>query len=175
MRLTGGYGEYRYAGNIANTNQRVYGAAAFADLLVGYQMAFGHLTLKAFAGATFDGHALEPFDASNPVNGAATGAKVVLESWLNLAPSLWLQADGAFATAHAGYMTRARLGWRAMRDISIGVEGGAFGNEASQNGRGGAFVRYEWLTGEMSLSGGISGDIAAPQNPYATFVYLTRF
>lgn len=175
IRLAGGYGEYRYAGTVAGVDQSIYGTATFADLLVGYQMAFGDLTLKAFAGATFDGHGLQPFDDSNPVNGAATGAKVVLESWFNLAPSLWLQADGAFATAHSSYTTRARLGWRASRDIAIGLEGGAFGNEASQNGRGGAFVRYEWLTGEMSVSGGMSGDIAAPRNPYGTFVYLTRF
>lgn len=173
MRLAGGYGEYRYEGG--TPRQSIYGTSAFADLLAGYQMAFGDLTLKAFAGATFDGHLLDPFDEGNPVNGAATGAKVVLESWLNLSPSAWLQLDGAYATAHAGYTTRARIGWRATRSISVGLEGGAFGNEASQSGRGGAFVRYEWLAGELSLSGGVSGDIAEPRNPYGTFVYLTRF
>lgn len=173
MRLAGGYGEYRYEGG--RPRQSIYGSAAFADLLVGYQMAFGDLTLKAFAGATFDGHLLAPFDETNPVNGSATGAKAVVESWLNLSPSAWLQVDGAYGTAHAGYTTRVRIGWRAMHSISLGVEGGAFGNEASRSSRGGAFVRYEWLAGELSVSGGVSGDIAEPRNPYGTFVYLTRF
>lgn len=175
LRLAGGYGEYRYAGNVEGTTQSIYGTAAFADLLVGYQRGFGPLTLKAFAGATFDGHLLDPFDEASKVGGAATGAKGVLESWLNLSPDTFAQFDLSYATAHQTYNSRLRVGYRLNRVFSIGLEGGAFGNLAANNGRGGAFARYEWLGGELSLSGGISGDIAAPRNPYGTLVYLTRF
>ena len=75
LRLSGGYGEYRYAARVDGVTQSIYGTAAFADLLVGYQMAFGGLTLKAFAGATFDGHLLDPFDETNKTEGTATGVK----------------------------------------------------------------------------------------------------
>ena len=175
LRAGGGYGEYRYAAKIGRETLSIYGTAAFADLLVGYQMAFGNLTLKAFAGGAFDGHLLEPFDQNNKVNGSATGAKLVGEAWLNITPATWAQLDASYATAHSAYFSRLRLGFRVTHGISVGLEGGSFGNEASRNGRGGAFARYEWLGGELSVSGGVSGDIAAPRNPYGTLVYLMRF
>lgn len=175
LRLSGGYGEYRYAARVDGVTQSIYGTAAFADLLVGYQMAFGGLTLKAFAGATFDGHLLDPFDETNKTEGAATGVKGAIESWLNLSPSSYAQLDLSYGTAHSTYNSRARLGYRLTNTISLGLEGGAFGNAAGRNGRGGAFVRYEWLAGELSLSGGMSGDLAAPRNPYGTLVYRTWF
>ncbi len=177
LRLVGGYGQYRYSAPIDRTPTSIYGTVAFADLLVGTQMAFGPLTLKAFAGAAFESHTLDPIDTDNAVLGPARGAKWVVEGWLNLTPTLWVQADLANSTAHDGYFRRVRLGWRLTNTVSIGVEGGSFGNASSrnENGRGGAFARYEWLGGELSVSGGLSGDIAAPRNPYGTVMYMTRF
>jgi hypothetical protein len=128
-----------------------------------------------FGGATFDGHLLTPFDEANKVNDAATGAKGVAEAWVNWSPGLWSQIDLAYATAHQTYSSRVRLGYRLTQSFSLGVEGGASGNTASDNARAGAFVRYEWLGGEVSASGGVSGDIAAARNPYGTLVYLKRF
>ncbi len=175
LRLAGGYGEYRYATEISRRNRSIYGTATFADLLAGYQTNWGALTLKAFVGATFDSHVLAPFDPGNSVNGAATGAKAVVESWINLTPSAWMQLDGAIASAHHAYNSRLRLGYRVTPTLSLGLEGGGFGTAASDSGRGGGFARYEWLGGEVAMSGGVSGDVAAPRNPYATIVYLTRF
>lgn len=175
FRFTGGYGEYRYSGWVDGGTETIYGTATFADLLAGYQLGLGALTLKAFAGATFDGHFLTEFDTNNPVNANATGAKGVLEGWLNVTPSTWAQVDLAYATAHASYSSRLRLGHRVAHGLSLGVEGGQFGNEASDNGRLGGFARYDWLGGELSVSGGVSGDIAAPRNPYGTLVYMTKF
>lgn len=175
LRVAGGYGEYRYTGTVAGLTQTIYGSAGFADLLAGYQMGWGALTLKAFAGATFDGHLLTPFDEGNAVSGSARGAKATIEGWLNITPLLWAQLDASYATAHRSYNTRLRLGYRLTPAISVGAEGGGLGNAASDNGRGGGFVRYEWRGGEISASGGVSGDIAAPRNAYGTLVYLTRF
>lgn len=175
VRLSGGYGEYRYPGSIGGRTETIYGTAAFADLLVGYQWGLGALTLKAFGGATFDGHVLTPFDGNNPVNANATGAKGVVEGWLNINPATWAQVDLAYGTAHASYNSRLRVGHRIANGLSIGVEGGGFGNAASDNGRLGGFARYDWLGGEVSVSGGVSGDIAAPRNPYGTLVYLMKF
>ncbi len=175
FRLAGSYGEYRYAGYVDSRLQTVYGTAASADVLAGYQMGWGSWTLKAFAGATFDGHLLTPFDEANEVSGAATGAKAALESWVDITPAFWAQLDASYATAHRNYNSRLRVGYRLTQVISLGAEGGGFGNAASDSGRGGGFLRYEWLGGEISASAGLSGDIAAPRNPYGTLVYLTRF
>ena len=171
----GGYGQYRYSTAIDGKHVKVYGTSTFADLLAGYQMGLGALTLKAYAGATFDGHWLDPFDAGNAVNGRAAGAKGVIEAWLNLSAAAWAQLDAAYGTAHSTYFSRLRVGYRVTQGLSLGVEGGAFGNAASDSGRGGGFARYEWMGGEVSVSGGVSGDIEKPRNPYATVTYLTKF
>jgi Cellulose biosynthesis protein BcsS len=175
VRLGGGGGQYRYSGSIDGVPQSIYGSSAFADLLVGYQMGLGSVTVKAFAGAAFDGHLLDPFDERNPVNAAATGAKGVLEAWVNLSLATFAQVDLGYTTAHDTYSSRVRLGYRLTDELSLGLEGGAFGNAASDNLKAGVFARYAWYGGEISASGGVSGDIAARQNPYGSLVYLKRF
>lgn len=184
FRAAGGYGEYRYGGVADGTLQSIYGTAAFADLLVGYQMGLGRLTLKAFAGLNFDGHLLLPFDEASKLNTPATGAKLILEAWYNATDRIWAQADLSLASAHGSYGGRMRVGYRVyeryMQDLSIGVEAGAFGNDAGDHARGGGFVRYAWYTGEISASAGMAGELAglkntSLKNPYGTLVYLKRF
>ena len=175
VRLASGYGQYRYRTSIDGERQQVHGTAGFADLLVGYHVTTGDLTVKAFAGANFDGHALTPFDPGNPVADRMIGAKAALETWLTLGANDWAALDLSYSVAHASYYSRLRLGHRILPDVSIGLEGGAYGNRASDNARGGGFLRYAWDGGEISASGGVSGDIAKPTTPYATLVYLSRF
>lgn len=179
VRAAGGYGEYSYNGNADGIQQSIYGTAAFADLLVGYQMGIGPLTVKAFAGGNFDGHLLQPFDEANKVGTSASGAKVVLEAWYNVTDRTWAQLDLSWASAHSSYGGRLRAGYRVrqrmLEDLSIGVEAGAFGNDGGDNGRIGAFARYAWFGGEISASAGVSGAIEAPRNPYGMLVYLKRY
>jgi hypothetical protein len=175
VRIAGGYGQYKYHARIDGVRETVYGVASFGDLLAGYQMGLGDLTLKVFAGASFDFHLLTPFDPGNPVSDRVTGAKGAVEAWLNLGQNQWASFDLSYATAHASYYSRMRLGHRLAPSLSLGIEGGAFGNLSSDNGRAGGFVRYEWTGGEISMSGGVTGDIAKPSTPYATLVYLSKF
>ena len=175
VRLGGGGGMYRYTAMIEGARTSIYGTTAFADVLAGYQMSIGSMTLKVFGGATFDAHALDPRDPSNPVDYTASGAKAVVEAWINLTPAAFAQIDASVATAHEAYWSRLRLGYRVTRRLALGLEAGAFGNRTSDSRRAGVFARYEWLDGEISASGGVSGDIAEPRNAYATVNYLKRF
>lgn len=175
LRGTTGYGAYAYTGRIDSVDSTIRGAVSFGDVLLGYQVGLGALTLKAFGGVTFDSHDLRPFDPGNAVNDTAIGAKVALEAWLNLTSRAWASVDLSAATAHESYFGRLRLGYRVLDQVSLGIEGGAFGNAASDNGRGGGFVRYEWAGGELSVSAGVSGNIERPDNPYGTLMLLTRF
>ena len=175
VRLAGGAGRYNYNAVIDGERTKVLGASSFGDLLVGYHVSNGPLTVKAFAGASFDGHLLTPFDPANPVSNRMIGAKAVLEAWLNIGDADWAALDLSWSSAHDSYFSRLRLGHRLGPSLSIGPEGGAYGNRASNNGRAGGFVRYEWDGGEVSASGGVTGDIAKPATPYATLVYLSRF
>lgn len=175
VRLAGGYGQYRYDTTIDGAASTVHGQGSFTDLMAGYQLKAGDLTLKAFAGASLDAHLLTPNDPGNRVNDIAWGPKAAVETWLDLGRLDWVSLDGSWTSAHQTYWSRLRLGHRVLDAVSVGVEGGLLGNEAAKNARGGGFVRYEWESGEISASGGVTGDIARPSNPYATLVYLSRF
>ena len=175
LRMVGGYGEYRYHGGQQVGHATVYGTVTFADLLVGYQAKFAATTIKAFAGVSTDLHELDPDDPDNAVGDDAIGWKAVLEGWLDVTPASWAALDLSLASAHESFSTRLRLGYRLWPELSLGVEAGAFGNEESESGRGGAFIRYEWTGGEISVSAGVSGDIAEPTNPYGSVVWLSRY
>jgi len=175
LRMVGGYGEYRYQGGPAAGDAAVHGTVAFADALVGYQTRFATAIIKAFAGVNADLHGLVPDDPDNAVSGDAIGWKLALEGWLDLTPATWAALDLSYASAHDTYASRLRLGYRVWPALSLGLEAGAFGNAESDSGRGGAFVRYQWAGGEISLSAGVSGDIERPTNPYGALVWLIRY
>ncbi len=175
VRMVGGYGEYRYQGGAQVQNATVDGSVTFADLLVGYQTRYAATTIKAFAGINADLQHLDPDDPDNAVNGDEIGWKAAVEGWVDVNPTTWAALDLSFASAHESFSSRLRLGYRIWPELSLGIEAGAFGNAESESGRGGAFVRYEWAGGEISVSAGVSGDIASPTNPYGALVWLTRY
>ncbi|HXF55380.1 MAG TPA: cellulose biosynthesis protein BcsS [Hyphomicrobiaceae bacterium] len=175
LRIVAGYGEYHYRGGSAVGQATVQGTATFADALVGYQTRLGVAIIKAFAGVNADLHGLDPNDPDNAVSGDAIGWKLGFEGWLDVTPAIWTALDLSYASAHDSYASRVRFGYRLSPELSLGLEAGAFGNAESDSGRGGAFIRYQWLSGEISLSAGISGDIDQPTNPYGSVLWLTRY
>jgi hypothetical protein len=175
FRASGGSGSYRYHTTIYGAPASIYGTPAFADLLVGYQMGLGPLTLKAFVGASFDQHWLQPHDAANELAGQQIGVKGAVEGWLNLTPRAWAALDVAAGTAHSNYYSRLRLAYRVLPSLSVGLEAGAFGHVAGDFSRVGALVRYDWTGGELAVSGGITGDLDRPSTPYVAVMYLAKF
>ena len=178
----------------------------FADFLVGYQTRFGELTAKAFVGPSVISHDIEPLDTETIAIGDETGIKGVIELWLNIGASAWGSLDLSWSSAHNTRAARARVGYRVWQNVSLGLEGGL--NVDSQGecrigmteksacktayqetvdpaglldyGRAGAFARYEWDEGEVSLSAGVLGDSFASDGdveiaPYTTLNWLTRF
>lgn len=165
VRAGGGYGVYTYTtrppaandcrfGN--GTTANIRGRSTFSDILAGYQLQVGALTVKAFAGAAIDTQALAPFDICNANRGRAYGVKGVLETWAELSPKIWLAVDGNWTEAHGGFNAQTRLGFRLTPNLSIGLEEQALGNVAGHQLRSGAFARYAWSWGEAIASGGIS-------------------
>jgi hypothetical protein len=154
------------------------GTVAFGDLLVGYHSQWGPVTLKAFAGLTaVDHRSDEP--TSLPV-GIEVGGKGVAEVWWNVSDRLWTSADLSWSSTPSIYGGRLRLGWRLWPELSSGLEGGAAGTADGDIARVGGFLRYEWATGEVSLSGGLAmdgpnSDWEGPAGPFGTVSVLTRF
>jgi len=174
LRTSGGYGRYRYEGSPAN-GTTFGGINSFADAMLGYQIQFARTTIKGFAGGAGIGHAITPFDSGNEVNGLALGFKATIETWTDVTDALWLSMDGSWTQAHETYGSRMRGGWRVLPEVSIGLEAGLHGNATFEGARGGAFARYAPDWGEISLSGGVTGDIETPDSPYGSLNVLLRY
>jgi hypothetical protein len=171
LRAGGGWGNYTYF----NGGTKIRGEASFADIMAGYHATIGALALKAYAGVAADSHALTPPDLDNALEGTEVGSKLALETWLNLGPLFWTAVDLGWASAHESYSGRARLGWRITPEVSIGVEGGAYGNVEGNGGHGAGFVRYEWVDGEVSATGGATGSLHRPDSPFGALNLTMKF
>jgi hypothetical protein len=178
LRSTIGYGRYSYVYSDAynsikktRTITTISVQKSTADALVGYQLRAGQLTAKAFFGIALLKNELEtPFATLAPVQ-IDTGLKGAVEFWLNLGQSGFGAFDVSYADTRATFSARTRAGLRVWPAISVGLE--ATYNRSDLTGqvqlddavrfrgtlRTGGFVRAEWFGGEISASGGVSGDV----------------
>lgn len=189
LRLVGGYGGYSYAGpravGVGSQTVNFKGTAAFTEALAGYQKQLGPLTVKVFAGLTAAQYRLEPDDPETTIRGPGLGGKVALETWWNIGDRAWSSVDVSWGSLHDSYAARGRLGWRFLPALSAGLEAGGAGNREGDTVRVGGFLRYEWASGELSASGGLSDDklwqgvgrpdVAQSSAPFATLSWLARF
>jgi len=179
VRSGGGYGQYRYDGHRTIRGAMVatefHGIASFSDVMLGYQAQIGAVTIKAFAGAAVATHSLTPFDPKNEVIGFDIGFKAALETWIDLGSSAWTQIDSSWTTAHDTSTTRVRAGWRITPELSFGPEAGRSGSPGYSGASAGGFLRYADGWGELSVSGGVTGDMDHPTRPYATINWLSRY
>lgn len=201
LRFATGYGGYSWSGRArAADGSAAHGSGTtiFADALAGYLKRLGALTAKAFVGVSLSGHTVtelvQPLGipvapGEAPIDGREIGAKAALELWLNIGARGWSSLDLNWTSAHDTYAARFRAAWRAWPTVSLGVEAILNGDQRhdivqfmSEPGldhierRLGAFARYEWYGGEVSLAGGIAA--AADDGgtkPYATLNWITQF
>lgn len=197
LRFATGYGGYSWEGtHRTRIGELPRGAGRFhyAEGLAGYLKRLGPLTAKAFIGISMITHDNTSGTTSNdvgfdPIHGSEIGLKTGVELWLNIGHRGWSSLDLNWTSAHDTYSARFRTGWRAWPTVSLGIEGIVNGDGRydiasflSEPGldhierRVGAFARYEWYGGEVSLAGGLA---AAPEDggtkPYATLNWITQF
>jgi hypothetical protein len=179
LRAVGAYGRYHYDGTLPGDDGEVPvtfdGEDAFLSALVGYQFRPGRLIVKLFAGIEAEDQHIVPHDPHNSVQGSELGLRLQSETWLDISPRLFLSADAAYGTAFQEYCGLARLGLRLRPQLSLGIEGGALGNEEYDAGRGGGFVRLNFRDTEVTLSGGFTGNYLeeTPSGYVALGVYRT--
>lgn len=167
LRATDGYGQYTYN---FDAHTKVRATKTYADALAGYQMRFGELTAKAFLGYAFLSQDFEVPAARLRTTRVDAGLKGALELWLNIGKDGWASLDANYADTRATWSVRSRFGYRVLPTLSVGPEAifnhtdltgeveASTGASFKGNPRIGAFVRYEWFGGEISASGGYSGD-----------------
>lgn len=201
LRVAGGYGQYQYSGRprLTPTAPLNTYTATFhhMEIMVGYQLRIGALTGKAFVGLAMLDHAVPDEIATDLVaRGEAYGAKAALELWLDVGEHAWLSLDSTFSGAHMSYSERVRLGWRLLPGMSVGLEGGVHGYALSDAGlrpeghddvrirpgmKAGAFARYQWASGEVSVAAGVMGeawrlnDDLDVSNGYVAVNLLTKY
>jgi hypothetical protein len=179
LRVAGGYGQYSYTGERRGEVVSFNAETSYGEALIGYQKRFGELTAKAFVGIAAIDHDVAPYDPENGAQGLEFGPKLASELWLNVGTSGWSSLDLSWTSAHNTAAARLRGGYRIYGDVSLGLEGGFNSTNFGDDTRGGAFVRYGWTGGEISLSGGFSGrfleEASTLRDPYATANWLTQF
>jgi hypothetical protein len=162
VRAVGSFGRYHYDGTLPSAGKDVPvtfdGTDAFFAALIGYQLRRGAFTAKLFAGIEAEDQHITPHDPNNAVQGSELGLELLAETWLDISPALFLSADASYGTAFQDYWSLARLGYRLRPKLSLGVEGGALGNEEYDAGRGGGFVRLDCGVAEVTLAGGFTGN-----------------
>jgi hypothetical protein len=163
LRAVGAFGSYHYDGTLL-TDAGTYlpatfqGEDAFISALAGYQFRPGLAIIKLFAGIEAEDQNIHPFDPKNSVQGTEVGLRLQAETWIDVAPKLFVSADASYGTAFQEYCSLLRLGYRLRPRLSLGVEGGALGNQEYAAERAGGFLRVDIQAVEMTLSGGFTGN-----------------
>lgn len=178
LRSTSGQGLYLYeslrSDGFNEAPVTFAGLVTISELLVGYQMRYGPLISKAFAGLTWSFQQVIPHDVENETLGDAIGVKFALENWLNIGEHGWFSLDGTYATPYSQYWVRAQAGWRFVDWLALGAEVGALGNDRYFEARVGGHVRTWFWFGELTASAGLSGDVDE-SSIYASASYLLRY
>jgi hypothetical protein len=162
LRAVGAYGRYDYDGALFDGSNYVAttfdGQDSFAAALIGYQFRPGAVIVKLFGGIAVEDQHIVPHDPNNAVQGTEVGFRLLAETWYDIAPRWFLSADASYGTAFQEYWSLARVGFRVLPKLSLGLEGGALGNEEYDAGRGGGFIRINLRKLEFTLSGGYIGN-----------------
>ncbi|WP_425485230.1 cellulose biosynthesis protein BcsS [Hyphomicrobium methylovorum] len=200
LRLSGGYGHYDYTamtprapcgdatvGDACSEDGRIakrYSVAhSYAHALVGYHFRLGDLIAKTFVGAAMSTQSHKNSETLHASDGTKFGAIGAVELWLNLGEHAYTAVDASYSTARDETSARWRAGYRLLPYLSIGPELRYDKNietgEGIWNGRAGAFIRYEWAGGEVSLAGGVATRVSDWQqddsSPYGTLNVLFQF
>jgi hypothetical protein len=186
-RLRTGAGFWRYSDRpvkwvpgVGDTRVSLKRNGSFADALLGYHKSLGAFTIKAYGGIAYTNESWlqDGLDDGSP--GSALAAKILAETWLNLTPVSFAQLDAGWTSLRSTITARARLGYRITPSVSLGTEAGYWSNVDPESAAGvrawryGGFARYEWSSGEVSLSAG-SADGSYASHYYATANALFRF
>jgi len=162
LRAVGAYGRYHYDGTLFDgadyVATRFDGQVAFAAAFIGYQFHPGAVIVKLFAGIEAEDQLIVPRDPNNSVQGMEIGVRLLAETWYDISQRWFVSADASYGSAFQEYFSLARVGFRVRPKLSLGIEGGALGNEEYDAGRGGGFVRVNFRALEVTLSGGFTGN-----------------
>lgn len=170
-----GLGSYTY-----QTNDGTKGGGKFVttDAMIGWAVASANSNTKLMVGANFQDHKLDSPDPTNPVQGAKTGFKGQIDTYINPTPSTMLFGLASYSTAFQTYFTEAKAGIALSDDrgVFVGPQFIALGNARFDQWRVGLHltgVRFGYL--EIDLAGGFLRDSGSGNGAYGTIGGSFRF
>lgn len=179
LRVQGGGGAYAYDGSLEvggnAVDVRFLGRSTVTEALVGYQMKLGATITKAYAGAVYDVRVVAPLAPGKTPPEPEIGGKAVIEVWHDWSEEIWSSLDLVYETPFSAYQANARAAYRVLPVLSLGLEAGTLGNESYAALRLGLLAKWDTPYGELTVTGGLSGDEIDASAPYGSLAVLTRF
>lgn len=171
-----------------------------AAIMPGYQISFGQVIVRAYAGVGYKGAEIPSFSALTQAAKVSAGAgrtgangagleelfdlRGGLESWVALSDRLWLSVDASYSPGSAAADAArdlggtVRLGYAALPRVTAGPELTAFrtvdGGTHDTICTGG-FVRFQMYGTETTLSGGVAQGDGFENRAYGAINTLVRF
>jgi hypothetical protein len=160
VRAVGSLGRYDYRGTLFGTGSDLAktfdGEAGYTAALLGHQFRAQSLFLKLFAGIEGEDQRISPHDPQNSVQGSAVGLKLCGRNLARLLTALVPVARRLLWHGVSAILESCRLSvWPAL---TLGLEGGALGNQEYEAGRGGGLLRLDLRAVELTQSGGFTGN-----------------
>lgn len=182
LRAVYGQGRYQYRSKRQVGPSQVetlfLGDSEFYEAMVGYEFRFADVIFKAYGGVVHEINHIDPTDVNNQLEGEETGGKLLLEVWRDFEKELgaryWFSGYGSYTTGSEYYTVHGRVGMPVNSLLTVGLETGVFGNKEFDALRLGAFGKLKIGTGELTFSGGVSGDYEQPDALYGTVQYFTK-
>jgi len=163
LRADGEYNDYSY---FSSDLGKVNGKEWQGDVMLGYQLVRTTFSAGLYVGVDFRDDHLSPRDLSNSVRGYETGFKIDGDFETETELPYYFGVDAYYSTAFQTYLARGRVGLKVIEELDanfkqifIGAEGYALGNEESDAQRAGGFLKFEISnllvrTASITLSGG---------------------
>lgn len=175
-RVVGFGGQYSYR-TTAVAQGRIDSDYSAVEALVGYQKVYSALTLRAYAGAEYEGHDLSPSNSFDGNSGSHFGAKFRIDAETDFAAPNYGNLIATYGTARDRYWVRARAG-RDFSGFVVGPELLATGDRYAHEERYGVFLNVRRLLPVgLSFSVGQARTPAssASVTPYATAEFSMTF
>ncbi|MEL6289865.1 MAG: cellulose biosynthesis protein BcsS [Pseudomonadota bacterium] len=175
IRIEGGTSTYVYETTRTTGVELRQGKAIFASVMLGYQWSHDAWTVKGFLGPAYASHEITPVDLDNDLVGERWGARLSVDVWRNMPYDGFFSLNADLASPFASYAAGARYGVKVIDDLWLGLAAGLYGNRELDAARVGGFLRWRTPYGTLWAEGGVGGDYADLNAPYATVTLAREF
>jgi hypothetical protein len=139
LRLSGASGDFDYTSD----GTKFDGNDFNADVALGYMFVTTRYSASIYVGVDYRDIDIEPFDASNDIQGTEVGFKVLGDFETSEESPFYVSVNAAYSTAFEAWYALLRLGYNTPH-FAIGPEGLLSSEEGEDTQRLGGFMTYRF-------------------------------